>query len=69
MQGSAFRSSTEVCLRIKKDIYAQDVGFFHVVNNIAVDIMHDVLEGVAQFELKFEHLTESSSINKAYLLA
>lgn len=34
--------------------------FFHVCNNFSFDIMHDVLEGVAQYELKllFAYLTE-----------
>lgn len=35
--------------------------FFHVCNNFSLDIMHDILEGVAQYELKllFEYLSEN----------
>lgn len=35
--------------------------FFHVCNNFSLDIMHDILEGVAQYEMKllFEYISES----------
>lgn len=56
---------------LKRNSILNTLTYFHVVNNVAVDIMHDLLEGVAQFELKllFEHLTSSGSISKGDLLA
>ena len=43
---------------LKRDSTLNTLKYFHVVNNVSVDIMHDLLEGVAQFELKllFQHL-------------
>lgn len=45
---------------LKRNCTLNSLKFFHVCNNFAFDIMHDVLEGVAQYEMKliFEHLTE-----------
>lgn len=46
---------------LKKNSALNSLQFFHVCDNFALDIMHDILEGVAQFEIKllFEYLTEN----------
>ena len=46
---------------LKKDSTLNGLHFFHVCNNFSLDIMHDILEGVAQYELKllFEYLSEN----------
>ena len=34
------------------DSYLNSLMYFHVVGGLASDVMHDVLEGVAQYEVK-----------------
>ena len=43
-----------------------DLQYFHVTDNYAVDIMHDILEGVGQFELKllFEYLSANNILSQ-----
>ena len=43
---------------VKRDFPLNSSQFFHSSNNCAVDIMHDLLEGVVQYELKlvFQYL-------------
>ncbi len=45
---------------IKRDSSLNTLQYFHVCSNFSFDIMHDILEGVAQYELKllFGYLTE-----------
>lgn len=38
---------------IKKDCPFNALRYWHVTENYVVDVMHDVLEGIAQFELSF----------------
>lgn len=49
---------------VKKTCLLNTLRFFHTSDNYAVDIMHDLLEGVVQYELKlvFQYL-----VNKKYL--
>lgn len=46
---------------LKKNSSLNSLQFFHVCDNFSFDIMHDVLEGVAQYELKLlmEYLSEN----------
>lgn len=37
---------------VKFDSYLNSSKYFHVVDGLAPDVMHDVLEGVAQYEVK-----------------
>lgn len=37
---------------IKKDSCLNTMKYFHVTENVGVEIMHDVLEGVAPLEVK-----------------
>ena len=36
---------------IKDDCVFHDVGGFHVTDNLFVDVMHDILEGIARYDL------------------
>lgn len=47
---------------VKRDCPLNSLQFFHSSNNYAVDIMHDLLEGVVQYELKlvFQYLIKNS---------
>lgn len=49
---------------VKKTCLLNELRFFHTSDNYAADIMHDLLEGVVQYELKlvFQYL-----VNKKYL--
>lgn len=49
---------------VKKTCLLNTLHFFHTSDNYAVDIMHDLLEGVVQYELKlvFQYL-----VNQKYL--
>lgn len=51
---------------VKRTCLLNDLQYFHVSNNYAVDIMHDILEGVAQFELKllFGYFSDNNIISK-----
>lgn len=51
---------------VKKTCILNDLQYFHVSDNHAVDIMHDILEGVGQLELKllFGYLSDSKIISK-----
>lgn len=44
----------------KKNSTLNSLQFFHVCQNLSLDIMHEILEGVAQYEMKlmFEYLSE-----------
>lgn len=46
---------------LKKKSTINTLKYFHVSNNYSFDIMHDLLEGVAQYEIKllFGHLTHN----------
>lgn len=46
---------------LKKNSTLNNLQFFHVSHYYSLDIMHDILEGVAQFEMKllFEFLSEN----------
>ena len=46
---------------LKKNLILNSLQFFHVCHNFSLDIMHNILEGVAQFELKLllEYLSEN----------
>lgn len=46
---------------LKRNSTLNSLQFYHVCFNYAFDIMHDILEGVAQFEIKllFEYLSEN----------
>lgn len=51
---------------VKRTCLLNDLQYFHVSDNYAVDIMHDILEGVGQFELKllFGYLSDNKIISK-----
>lgn len=51
---------------VKRTCLLNDLQYFHVSDNHAVDIMHDILEGVGQFELKllFGYLSDNNIITK-----
>ncbi|XP_059362352.1 uncharacterized protein LOC132101422 isoform X1 [Carassius carassius] len=51
---------------VKRQCLFNDLQYFHVSENYAVDIMHDILEGVGQFELKllFAYLSDNKIISK-----
>jgi len=36
---------------IKRNCVLNDLTYFHVTENLVVDAMHDILEGIAPFEL------------------
>jgi len=46
---------------LKRNSTLNSLQFFHVCHNVSLDIMHDILEGVAQYEMKllFEYLSEN----------
>lgn len=50
---------------LKKDCVLNALQYFHSTENFAVDIMHDLLEGVVQYELKlfFQYLLKSGYIS------
>ena len=56
-----FRSQMLSVFGLKKNSSLNSLQFFHVSHNFSLDIMHDILEGVAQFELKLllEYLSEN----------
>lgn len=37
---------------LKRDSVVNSLSFYHVTNNVAPDIMHDILEGVGPYEVK-----------------
>ncbi len=51
---------------VKRTCLLNDLQYFHVSDNYTVDIMHDILEGVGQFELKllFGYLSHNNLISK-----
>ena len=51
---------------VKRTCLLNDLQYFHVSDNYAVDIMDDILEGVGQFELKllFGYLSDNKIISK-----
>ncbi|XP_026112913.1 uncharacterized protein LOC113091546 isoform X3 [Carassius auratus] len=46
---------------VKKSCFLNWLQYFHTTSNFSVDIMHNILEGVAQFEMKLliQHLIEN----------
>lgn len=48
---------------VKKSCALNSLEYFHCTDNYAVDIMHDLLEGVVQYELKliFEYLVKQGA--------
>lgn len=46
---------------VKRDSLLNTLQYFHVCSNYSFDIMHDILEGVTQYELKllFGYMTEN----------
>lgn len=50
---------------VKKDCVFNSLSYFHSTENFAVDIMHDLLEGIVQYELKlfFQYLVKSGYIS------
>lgn len=46
---------------LKNNLTLNSLQFFDVCHNFSLDIMHDILEGVAQYELKLllEYLSEN----------
>lgn len=50
---------------VKKTCLLNTLNFFHTSENYAVDIMHDLLEGVVQYELKlvFRYLIEQKCVS------
>ena len=55
---------------LKKNLTLNSLQFFHVCQNFSLDIMHDILEGVAQYEMKLllEYLSENV-LSKSGLLS
>lgn len=51
---------------VKRMCILNNLQYFSVVDNYAVDLMHDILEGVGQFELKllFGYLAENKIVSK-----
>lgn len=51
---------------VKRTCLLDELKYFSVVDNFAVDLMHDILEGVGQFELKllFGYLAETKILSK-----
>ncbi|KAK0134446.1 hypothetical protein N1851_029941 [Merluccius polli] len=47
---------------VKSECLLNSLKYFHIVDNYAVDVMHDILEGVAQFEVKLtlKYIAEKS---------
>lgn len=47
---------------VKGECLLNSLAYFHTIDNFAVDVMHDVLEGVAQLEVKLilKHIVEKS---------
>lgn len=50
---------------VKRNCLLNSLRLFHISDNYAVDIMHDLLEGVVQYELKlvFQYLIKTSLIS------
>lgn len=48
---------------VKRECPLNPLQFFHCSNNFAVDIMHDLLEGVVQYELQllFQYMVRTST--------
>ena len=57
--------NTQTLYGVKKDCVLNTLHYFHCTENFAVDIMHDLLEGVVQYELKlfFQHILKSGYIS------
>lgn len=55
---------------VKKSCLLNTLKFFHTSENYAVDIMHDLLEGVVQYELKlvFKHFIDQKLVSSDTLL-
>lgn len=55
---------------VKKSCLLNSLQYFHTTENFSVDIMHDILEGVGQFEMKLliqhliENYTTSAEVNR-----
>lgn len=49
------------CFGIKRNSILNSLSYFSVSENFVFDIMHDILEGVAQYEMKllFEYLNKN----------
>ncbi len=54
-------SGDSSCYGIKRNSILNEFKYFHVADNVAVDVMHDILEGVAQYELKllFDYIAKN----------
>ncbi len=49
------------CFGLKRNNILNSLSYFSVADNFVFDIMHDILEGVAQYEIKllFEYLNQN----------
>ncbi|XP_056439497.1 uncharacterized protein LOC130376301 isoform X1 [Gadus chalcogrammus] len=58
------------CYGIKRNSILNELRYFSVVDNVVVDIMHDLLEGVAQYEVKllFDYLAKNFLSSEHILL-
>lgn len=57
------------CLGLKHNSILNSLSYFNVSDNFVFDIMHDILEGVAQYEIKllFEYLNQNFISNENIL--
>lgn len=54
---------------IKAHCFLNDIGHFHIMENITVDIMHDILEGIIPFTLEelFSHCAHTKILSEAHI--
>ncbi|KAF7647295.1 hypothetical protein LDENG_00174680 [Lucifuga dentata] len=62
-------SSLSSVFGVKKSCVLNSLKYFHSANNFAVDVMHDLLEGVVQYGLKllFQYLVKTGYISMSTL--
>ncbi|XP_052003178.1 uncharacterized protein LOC127658113 [Xyrauchen texanus] len=63
-------SGESSCYGIKHNSILNELKYFNIADNVVVDVMHDILEGVAQYELKllFEYLAKDLISSENILL-
>lgn len=63
-------SGDSSCYGIKRNSILNELKYFHVADNVAVDVMHTILEGVVQYELNllFDYMAKNFISHENILL-